>query len=99
MLRRAASKGPEPRNAKRARRGAAKEEEMTTNKFIKPRVLAASLLAGSALLFTGCAGVTTLRCGVDADSSFVELVNMPQDISSQSRYFSELCGFSYVQEK
>lgn len=40
---------------------------------------------------------TSLRCGTDGDSSFVDLVNLPQDISSQSRYFAELCSFSYDQ--
>ena len=43
---------------------------------------------------SGC-GVNSLRCGTDGDSSFVELVNLPQDISSASRYYGELCGFAY----
>ncbi len=48
----------------------------------------------AAILLTGCS-VSSLRCGTDGDSSFVDLTNIPQDISSQSRYFGELCGFAY----
>lgn len=43
---------------------------------------------------SGCSA-TSLRCGTDGESSFVDLVNVPQDISSQSRYFAELCSFAY----
>lgn len=46
------------------------------------------------ILLSGCS-VTTLRCATDEDSSFVELVNMPQDIGSQSRHFKDLCAFAY----
>ena len=45
-------------------------------------------------LFAGCTA-TSLRCGTDGESSFVDLINVPQDISSQSRYFAELCSFPY----
>lgn len=48
-------------------------------------------------LLGGCSA-TSLRCGTDGESSFVDLVNVPQDISSQSRYFAELCGFAYEKE-
>ena len=46
------------------------------------------------LSLAGCSA-TTLRCGVDGESSFVDLVNFPQDISGQARYFKDLCGFAY----
>ena len=46
------------------------------------------------LLFAGCSA-TSLRCGVDADSSFVELYNVPQNFSQNIRSYSELCGFAY----
>ena len=42
----------------------------------------------------GCSA-TSLRCGVDADSSFVELYNVPQNFSQNIRSYSELCGFAY----
>lgn len=49
------------------------------------------------LALPGCSsfGATTLRCGVDGESSFVELVNMPQSVSTESRYYADLCGFAY----
>ncbi len=51
-------------------------------------------LAALGAIISGCS-VSSLRCGTDGDSSFVDLTNIPQDISSQSRYFGELCGFAY----
>lgn len=53
----------------------------------------------SLALLAGCFSATSLRCGTDGESSFVDLVNMPQDISSQSRYFAELCSFAYEPEQ
>ena len=50
-----------------------------------------------ALALSGCSA-TSLRCGTDGESSFVDLVNVPQDISSQSRYFKDLCGFAYQED-
>ena len=46
------------------------------------------------ILLAGCSA-TSLRCGVDADSSFVELYNVPQNFSQNIRSYSELCGFAY----
>ncbi len=46
------------------------------------------------VLVSGCS-VTTLRCGTDGDSSFVDLTSAPQDISANSRYYGELCAFAY----
>lgn len=51
------------------------------------------LLALSASL-VGCSA-TTLRCGVDGETSYVDLVNVPQDISTNARNFRDLCGFAY----
>ncbi len=45
----------------------------------------------------GCSA-TTLRCGTDGESSFVELINVPQEISSASRYYTDLCGFAYEEK-
>jgi outer membrane biogenesis lipoprotein LolB len=52
------------------------------------------LLPVLALVLSGCSA-TSLRCGVDNDSSFVELYNVPQNFSQNIRSYSELCGFAY----
>lgn len=49
---------------------------------------------GLVLLLGGCSA-TTLRCGTDGESSYVELVNVPQDISPSVRHYRDLCGFNY----
>lgn len=59
-------------------------------------VLVAALV-GIAFIAAGCS-VTSLRCGVDGDTSYVDLVNVPQDLASQARYFTDLCGFAYEAE-
>lgn len=46
----------------------------------------------------GSLSATTLRCGVDGESSYVEIVSAPQAISSNVRALSELCGFAYEGE-
>jgi hypothetical protein len=57
-------------------------------------------LAGKVFILSLAAGLggcsaTSLRCGVDNDSSFVELYNVPQNFSQNIRSYSELCGFAY----
>ena len=42
----------------------------------------------------GCSA-TSLRCGVDGDSSFVELYNFPQSITRETQRMAELCAFAY----
>ncbi len=60
-----------------------------------PGFLRTTFLAGlSGLILVGCSA-TTLRCGVDAETSYVDLVNVPQDMSTNSRNFAALCGFAY----
>jgi len=46
------------------------------------------------LALMGCS-VTSLQCGVDGDSSFVNLSTTPQVLSQTSRQMGELCGFAY----
>ncbi len=46
----------------------------------------------------GCS-VTSLQCGVDGDSSFVNLNSTPATISQNSRNMAELCGFAYEVDK
>ena len=52
----------------------------------------------SLALLSGCSA-TSLRCGVDGESSFVELIGTPQHMSQNTRQFGELCGFAYEGER
>lgn len=56
------------------------------------------LLSSFALSGCGAFSATTLRCGVDGDSSYVEIVSAPQGIAANTRALSELCGFAYQEE-
>lgn len=58
------------------------------------KIVLVAALVGIAFVAAGCS-VTSLRCGVDGDISYVDLVNVPQDLASQARYFEGLCGFAY----
>ena len=60
------------------------------------RKKAGSMMIGSLLLATlaGCSA-TSLRCGVDGEASFVEVYNVPQAFSQNTRAYAELCGFAY----
>lgn len=53
-----------------------------------------------AVFLSGCAAfsATSLRCGVDAGSSYVELINVPSNVTD-TKYYSELCGFQYDQDR
>lgn len=48
-------------------------------------------------MLSGCGALsaTTMRCGTDGDSSYVEIVSAPQSIASNTRALSDLCGFAY----
>ncbi len=50
-----------------------------------------------ALAPMGCS-VTSLQCGVDGDSSFVNLNTAPKILSQNARNMAELCSFAYDQE-
>jgi hypothetical protein len=43
---------------------------------------------------SGCSA-TSLRCGTEGDSTFVELYNVPQNFSQNLRAYADLCGFVY----
>ncbi len=58
------------------------------------RALTSAALAVLLLALMGCS-VTSLQCGVDGDSSFVNLNSTPTTISQNSRNLAELCGFAY----
>ncbi len=46
----------------------------------------------------GCS-VTSLQCGVDGDTSFVNLNTAPKILSQNARNMAELCSFAYNQEQ
>lgn len=50
-----------------------------------------------AVSLSGCGAfsATTLRCGTDGESSYVEIGSAPQAISANVRALSELCAFAY----
>ena len=52
------------------------------------------------LLASGCGAMsaTTLRCGTDGESSYVEIVSAPQSVASNTRAMSELCAFAYEKD-
>jgi len=57
----------------------------------KVKIISATVIL---LALLGCS-VTSLQCGVDGDSSFVNLHSTPSAISQNSRNLGELCGFAY----
>lgn len=57
-------------------------------------VIAISMLIGGC----GAFSATTLRCGTDADSSYVEVASAPQSLSQNTRALAELCAFAYQGE-
>ncbi len=52
-------------------------------------------LAVLAILLTMGCSVTSLQCGVDGDSSFVNLNTTPKVLSQNARTMGELCSFAY----
>ncbi len=55
------------------------------------------LILLATITLAGCS-VTTLRCGIQDQNSYVELINVPQDITAQARNFKDLCAFAYEVE-
>lgn len=54
-------------------------------------------MIGLILSLTGCGAIsaTSLRCGTDGATSYVEVVSAPQSLSQNTRALSELCAFAY----
>lgn len=74
--------------------------------FVKGAADAAYYLSGGAmkliflfsvLFVTGCSA-SSLRCATDGDSSYVELYNIPQNVSQNIRAYQEVCAFAYEKE-
>lgn len=59
------------------------------------------LLLFSVVALSGCGAIsaTTLRCGTDSNTSYVEVVSAPQSLSQNTRALAELCAFAYEGEK
>ncbi len=69
--------------------------QITRTKIKKLKLLLMTCFLASATM--GCA-VTSLQCGVDGDSSFVNLNATPGVLSQASRAMTELCSFAYSPE-
>lgn len=48
-----------------------------------------------ALSGCGAFSATTLRCGTDGDSSYLEYVSAPQSVASNTRAIGQMCAFAY----
>ena len=48
-------------------------------------------------IISGCSA-TTLRCGTDGESSYVEVISVPQDVANTTRNFADLCAFNYEED-
>lgn len=51
------------------------------------------------LLATMGCSVTSLQCGTDGDSSFVNLNTTPKVLSQNAREMAKLCSFVYKKEE
>lgn len=49
------------------------------------------------LSVSGCGAfsATSLRCGTDGDSSYLELASAPQNVAANTRAIGEMCAFAY----
>lgn len=57
------------------------------------------VLASLSLAGCGAISATTLRCGTDGESSYLELVSAPQQVAATARATAQMCGFAYQQEE
>lgn len=51
----------------------------------------------SFLFLSGCGALsaTSLRCGTDGESSYLELASAPQNVAANTRAIGEMCAFAY----
>lgn len=51
----------------------------------------------SVVTLAGCGAMsaTSLRCGTDGNTSYVEVASAPQSLSQNTRALAELCAFAY----
>ena len=60
--------------------------------------LAVSGVLLATLAGCGAISATTLRCGTDGESSYLELVSAPQNVAGTTRAIGEMCAFAYEGE-
>ena len=53
------------------------------------------------LTLNGCGAIsaTSIRCGTDGNSSYLEMTSAPQNVTSNTRAIGEMCAFAYEGEK
>ncbi len=75
-------------------------DQSAKNKIKKPRGLSPQgkkisllLLLAATTMAASCA--TTLQCGTDGESSYIELKTTTKIISQITRHMAELCSFAY----
>lgn len=58
------------------------------------------LIIISCLTLSACGAIsaTSLRCGTDSTTSYVEVVSAPQSLAQNTRSLAELCAFAYQGE-
>ena len=61
----------------------------------KLTLLSSSVFVVTTLGGCGTFSATSLRCGTDGESSYVEIASAPQSIANNTRALSELCAFAY----
>ncbi len=64
---------------------------------MKNKIILSLIVVLAILLMMGCS-VTSLQCGTDGDSSYVNLNTTPKVLSQNARSMSELCAFVYEVE-
>lgn len=74
--------------------------QYTSSKNTAGRLTPALIMGLLTLALGGCGAIsaTTLRCGTDGDSSYLELVSAPQNVSQNTRAIGEMCAFAYEGE-
>ena len=68
-----------------------------TWEYVLMKYLPGICLIAALGLCSGCGALsaTTLRCGTDGESSYVEVASAPQSIAANTRALSTLCAFAY----
>ena len=61
------------------------------------KMLTTVFLIISVVTLAGCGAMsaTSLRCGTDGNTSYVEVASAPQSLSQNTRALAELCAFAY----
>ncbi len=63
----------------------------------KKKIISLLLLLAATTMAASCA--TTLQCGTDGESSYIELRTTPKSLMQNTRNMAELCSFAYEETK